>query len=90
MSIYFKKVKIDEYFIRICIVFFQKVRNDNNNILIKKCELTFIRSTLLYDFKSTYSTFMVNYGFSSTIENLTIKSFNSNNATSTTRDDVIT
>ena len=53
--------------------FFQKIRNYNNNILIKKCELTFIRSTILYDFKSTYSTTMVNYGFSSIIENLTPK-----------------
>ena len=33
--------------------FFQKIWNDNNNILFKKSEMTFIMSTLLYDFKST-------------------------------------
>ena len=33
--------------------FFQKIWNDNNNILFKKYEMTFIISTLLYDFKST-------------------------------------
>ena len=40
--------------------FFQKIWNDNNNILFKKCEMKFIISTLLfiiitllYDFKST-------------------------------------
>ena len=33
--------------------FFSKIWNDNNNILFKKCEMTFIISTLLYDFKST-------------------------------------
>ena len=39
----------------------------------KKCEMTFIISTLLYDFKSTYSTTMVNHEFLSTIENVTRK-----------------
>ena len=33
--------------------FFQKMSNDNNNILFKKCEMIFIMSTLFYDFKST-------------------------------------
>ena len=35
--------------------------------------MVFIMSTLLYNFKSTCSTTMVNYGFSSTIKNSTIK-----------------
>ena len=33
--------------------FFQKIWNENNNNLFKKCEMTFIMSTLLYDFKNT-------------------------------------
>ena len=66
-------VKRHEYCVRTCIVYFKKYENDNNIILIKTCEMTFIKNTLLYDFKSTYSTTMVNYGFSSIIENLTTK-----------------
>ena len=66
-------VKRHEYCVRTCIVSFKKYENDNNIILIKKCEMTCIRSILLCDFKSTYNTTMVNHGFSSTIENLTTK-----------------
>ena len=33
--------------------FFQKIWNYDKNILFKKCEMTFIISTLIYDFKNT-------------------------------------
>ena len=56
-----------DIFLGTYIVFLKKLLKDNYIIILKMCGI----STLLYDFKSTNRTTIVNCRFSFTIENVT-------------------